>query len=152
MIYQYVGAAHLSGRSVISSEIGAEFSGAYSLSARNLTTLFQEALVSGVNSLVVHGMPYGGEFMSTWPGYTPLSFAFGDMWGRRLPDWRFLNDSMLYAARNQLVMRTGITKRDIAFYLYDEPWSRLPQYKSDDLRLAGKWLTPWKRHVTIVNI
>lgn len=138
MFYQYVGAAHLSGRRVISSEIGAAFSGAYSLSARDLTVLFQEALVAGVNSLVVHGMPYGGEFMSTWPGYTPLSFGFGDMWGRRLPDWSFLDNVMTYAARNQLIMQTGTPKKDVAFYLYDEPWSRTDQYKLNDLRSAGK--------------
>jgi len=135
---QFVGAAHLSGQNIISSEIGAETSGAYSLSTTGLANLFKNSFVVGVNSGVVHGMAYGGEFLSTWPGYTPLSFSFGDMWGPRRPDWMYINETMAYVARNQLCLRTGTAKRDIAFYRYDVPWSMAVGYEPHDLRSAGK--------------
>ena len=87
--------------------------------------------------MVVHGMPYGGEFMSTWPGYTPLLYSFDYNAGPRLPDWNYMDDHMAYAARNQLVLQTGMTKRDVAFYHYDEPRSVTEGYNFSDLRAAG---------------
>lgn len=128
----------MSGRNIISSEVGATLTGAYGLSVKDLLTLFQDSFAAGVNAVVIHGMAYSGEFFSTWPGFTPMGYGFGDAWGRRRPDWKFLNDSMMYTARNQLVLQTGTPKRDIAFYRYDEPWSTTVGYEPQDLRASGK--------------
>lgn len=103
----------------------------------DLLRLFKESFAAGVNAMVVHGMPYGGDYLSSWPGYTALSFGFGDMWGPRLPAWKYMNDTMAYTARNQLVLQTGTVKRDIAFYHFDNPWSMQPGYEQEDLRAAG---------------
>ncbi|CAI4219795.1 unnamed protein product [Parascedosporium putredinis] len=111
--------------------------GYHDVSAKELVNLFQESFAAGVNVMVVHGMPYGGEFMSTWPGYTPLLYSFDYNAGPRLPDWNYMDDHMAYAARNQLVLQTGTTKRDIAFYHYDEPRSVTEGYNFSDLRAAG---------------
>jgi hypothetical protein len=134
---QYNGAAHLSGRNIISSEVGATLTGVYGLSTMDLLALFKESFAAGVNTMVVHGMPYGGDYLSSWPGYTALSFGFGDMWGPRLPAWKYMNDTVAYTARNQLVLQTGTVKRDIAFYHFDNPWSMQPGYEQEDLRAAG---------------
>jgi hypothetical protein len=134
----FVGAAHLSGRHVISTELGTTLNGAYSTSVRELMNMARDALAAGVNNIVVHGMAYGGEYLSTWPGYTVQRYGFGDSWGRRSPDWLYMNETMAYTARNVFVLRSGVPKRDVAFYRYDEPRSMTPGYESDDLRSAGK--------------
>ena len=48
-----------------------------------------------------------------------------------------MHETMMYTVRNQLVLQTGVPKRDLAFYRYDEPWSMSVGYEGD-LRAAGK--------------
>ena len=139
MYRQFTGAAHISGRNVISTEIGAQRIGAYAQAVPSLVTLFQDSFAAGVNTLVIHGYPYGGIYPgTTWPGYTPFQYEFGEMWGPRQPAWQHFNDTLLFAARNTEIMTTGVAKVDLAFYIWKTPWSPRPVYQGSELNAAGK--------------
>ncbi|KAK0735170.1 hypothetical protein B0T26DRAFT_691020 [Lasiosphaeria miniovina] len=135
---QFTGPAHLFGRTPISTEIGAERGGAYAQTVPGLLNLFRDSFAAGVNTLVVHGFAYGGPYPgTTWPGYTPFQYEFCEMWGPRQPAWRHLNDSLLYAARNSEVLKTGVPKVDLVFYQWKHPWTSRPIYPKSDLNEAG---------------
>ena len=119
---QFMGAAHLTGRNLVTSEIGAFISGAYSVPVRTLVHTFQEAFAAGVNVMQPHGMPYSGEYFSTWPGFSTAGFVSSEVWNPRVPDWEYLNDAVAYANRNQYILQTGVPKRDVVLFLYNEPW------------------------------
>jgi hypothetical protein len=133
-----MGPAHLSGRNVVSSELGTVGSAAYTLNLQGLTTLFKDEFAAGVNMMVLHGMPYAGDYLSTWPGYIPAAYVTDTIVSPRTPSWNYLNDTLTYAARNHLVLQTGTPKRDIAFYLYKSPWHATTEDKHADLERAGK--------------
>ncbi|CAK7214333.1 hypothetical protein SBRCBS47491_002105 [Sporothrix bragantina] len=121
---QFTGAAHLSGRNVVSTEIGAQRIGAYAQAVPALIKLFQDSFAAGVNILVIHGFPYSGTYPgTTWPGYTPFQYEFGEMWGPRQPAWRHINDTLRFAARNTLVLTTGVSRVDVAFLNWQVPFS-----------------------------
>lgn len=120
---QFTGAAHLAGRNVISTEIGAISGGAYSLRVPKLKNLFDQSYAAGVNKMVVHGYAYSGEYVkTTWPGYTPFQYAYTEMWNQRQPAWQHLDDLFTYSARNSLMMRSGTPKVDVALYYYQIPY------------------------------
>lgn len=101
--------------------------------------LFKTGYAAGVNVMVIHGMTYSGEYHNTtWPGYTTFQYLSGEQWGPRLPAWKYLDDFMNWVGRTQLALQTGTTKRDVAFYLYKEPWSATVDQDGSDLRSAGK--------------
>ncbi|CAH0057191.1 unnamed protein product [Clonostachys solani] len=147
IMLQFVGSAHLSGRNVVSTEVGAVPSGAYSLTLPSLVYLFTEAFAGGVNMMLIHGMSYGGEFPNTtWPGYTPFQYRFTELWSPRQPAWDFMSDIMEYTARNQLVLQTGVAKRDLAFYLFQDPWMTSIKKEAGDIRSRGftyEYLSPF---------
>ncbi|KAL2851122.1 hypothetical protein BJY01DRAFT_245062 [Aspergillus pseudoustus] len=135
---QYTGAAHLNdGTTIISSELGSVFP-AYSMSAGELVHKIKLGFAGGVNSIAIQAMAYSGEYVgTTWPGLTAVGFFTGDGWNPRYPDWKYLNESLLYTARNQVVLRAGRVQRDIAFYLYKPVWLATEEYPGDDLRSVG---------------
>lgn len=135
---QFTGPAHLAGRNVISTEIGARRIGAYALTVPALVGLFQDSYAVGVNTMVIHGFPYTGEYVqTTWPGYTPFQYEFTEMWGPRMPAWRHFNETMLYAARNTFIAKIGVPKVDLAFY-YSSPSTVLRDiYPGYDLTRVG---------------
>jgi hypothetical protein len=136
---QFTGPAHLSGRNEISTEIGAQRGGAYAQKVPTLLKLVRDSFAAGVNTLVLHGFPYGGPYPSTtWPGYTPFQYEFCEMWGPRQPAWKHLNDTLLYAARNSEVLKTGVPRVDIAFYAWKHPWSSRTVYRGENLTAAGE--------------
>lgn len=135
---QFSGPAHLAGRNTISTEIGAQRGGAYAQTVPTLLNLFLDSFAAGVNTLVIHGLAYGGPYPgTTWPGYTPFQYEFCEMWGPRQPAWRHLNDTMLFAARTSEVLKTGVPKVDLAFYAWKHPWSARAVYNRGDLNTAG---------------
>ncbi|KAK3388042.1 hypothetical protein B0H63DRAFT_392879 [Podospora didyma] len=135
---QFTGAAHISGRNAISTEIGARRGGAYTQTVPALLSLFHDSFAAGVNTLVVHGFAYSGPYPGTsWPGYTPFQYEFTEMWGPRQPAWVHFNDTMLYSARNSEVLKTGVPKVDLAFYAWKHPWSSRAVYQASDLTSAG---------------
>ncbi|TLS30036.1 hypothetical protein PpBr36_02246 [Pyricularia pennisetigena] len=144
---QFTGPAHLARRNVISTEVGAVQSGAYSQSLPSLLRLFNQAFAGGVNLMVIHGMPYGGEQPeTTWPGYTPFQYVYSEMWGPRQPAWKYMSEMMGYTARNQHILQLGVAKKDLAVYLYkDHPYSTTVSHNGTDLRADGfsyEYLSP----------
>ena len=139
---QFTGPAHLFNRNDISTEIGAQRGGAYAQTVPKLLNLFRDSFAAGVNTLVIHGFPYTGSYPgTTWPGYTPFQYEFCEMWGPRQPAWPHMNDTLLYAARNSEVLKAGVPRLDIAFYVWKQPWSARPVYQGDKLTAAGKGKT-----------
>lgn len=139
---QFVGPAHLAGQNIISTEIGAVPTGGYSQTVPSLVNLFHDAFAGGVNAMLIHGMPYGGEQPgSTWPGYTPFQFRFTELWGPRQPAWSYIAETMSYTARNQLILQSGVAKRDLVFYLYKDPYTITTIHDGTDLRESGMLLT-----------
>ncbi|KAL1895595.1 hypothetical protein Sste5346_005064 [Sporothrix stenoceras] len=131
---QFTGAAHLSGRNTVSTEIGAQRIGAYAQTVPALLKLFRDSFAAGVNTLVIHGFPYSGTYPgTTWPGYTPFQFEFGEMWGPRQPAWRHLNDTLGFAARNTLALKTGVSRVDLAFYSWQVPFSAFSSRQSQTM-------------------
>lgn len=121
---QFTGAAHITGRNIISTEVGAVNEGTYELSVPRLKALFQGFFAAGVNMMMIHGFPYGGEYYdATWPGFTTFHYQYTDMYGPRQPQWRHFNDTILYTARNQLILQTGVPKLDLVFLYHSERWS-----------------------------
>lgn len=141
---QFTGAAHLAGRQIISTEIGAVKAGAYTQTVPSLLHLFADSFATGVNQLIVHGFAYSGNyFNTTWPGYTPFQYSFTDAWNTRQPSWRHLNETFLYAARNSMILRQGTPKIDLAFYYNAVPWNQGGDiYVGSDLNSAGGLLLP----------
>lgn len=136
---QFTGAAHLSDRNEISSEVGAINEGAYILPVPQLKNLFQASYAAGVNMMVIHGFPYGGEYYdATWPGFTTFHYQYTEMYGPRQPQWRHLNDTMLFAARTQQVLLSGVPKLDLAFLYHEDRWSGANLVNGSDFQAAGK--------------
>ncbi|KAJ0342183.1 hypothetical protein COL26b_000679 [Colletotrichum chrysophilum] len=136
---QFTGAAHLAGRNVISTELGAVLGSTYKQTIPNLKALLDGSFAAGVNNVVLHGYAYSGQYPgTTWPGYTPFQYEYSDMWGPRQPAWRHLNDLMTYSARNSMIMRQGIPKVDLAFYYFEVPFKfGASVYNKSDLNEFG---------------
>ena len=101
--------------------------------------MMDDSFAAGVNTLAIHGFPYGGAYQgTTWPGYSPFQYEFGEMWGPRQPAWRHLNDSLLYAARVCEVLRTGVPRIDLAFLAWKDPWVGGTVYKNSLLTAFGE--------------
>lgn len=136
---QFTGAAHLAGRNVISTEIGAMPGGAYNLRIPKLKLLLDGSYAAGVNTMVIHGYAYGGEYFNTTrPGYTPFQYVFTEMWNYRQPSWQHLDDLLTYSARNSMVLRSGVSKVDLAFYYFEIPFAFAEIYPGLDMNQHGE--------------
>jgi hypothetical protein len=135
---QFSGPAHLSGKNVISNEMGAVSAPAYSLTIPKLLFHIKRAMAGGVTMNVFHGSPYSGNYPNTtWPGYTTFSYQFTDMWNNIQPCWQHMKDMMDYAGRNFWILQQGIPKLDLALYLFENPWVPVQQYSSTNLEEKG---------------
>ncbi|ETS77966.1 hypothetical protein PFICI_10028 [Pestalotiopsis fici W106-1] len=139
MYRQFTGAAHLAGRNVISTEIGAVLGGAYKQRVPELKSLLDGSFAAGVNVMVLHGYAYSGDYVgTTWPGYTPFQYEYSEMWNPRQPSWQHLDDLMLYSARNSMIMRSGVPKVDLAFYYFENPYRfGVGVYPEGDMNALG---------------
>ncbi|EKV04466.1 hypothetical protein PDIG_88980 [Penicillium digitatum PHI26] len=62
---QFTGPAYLSGKKVVSNEMGGVSSRAYSLTIPELLQSVNKAFAGGVNRVVLHGQPYSGNYYGT---------------------------------------------------------------------------------------
>ncbi|KAI8212848.1 hypothetical protein K4K52_006995 [Colletotrichum sp. SAR 10_76] len=77
---QFTGAAHLAGRNVISTELGAVLGSTYKQTIPKLKALLDGSFATGVNNIVLHGYAYSGPYPgTTWPGYTPFQYEYSDI-------------------------------------------------------------------------
>ncbi|KAJ9653016.1 hypothetical protein H2198_007763 [Neophaeococcomyces mojaviensis] len=144
---QYVGPANLAGKRVISDEVGAVQGGVYQLTMPELLWDIKRAFAAGVNQMVIHGLPYSGNFSNTtWPSFTTFSYLFAEMHGPHQPAWRHYSNSLNFIGRSQSILQSGVPKRDLAIYQKDSKSGlTTPKYFSDDLVRAGyayEYLSP----------
>lgn len=138
---QFTGPAHLSGKRIISNEMGAVRGLAFSLHIPDLLFSVNRALVGGVNRVVVHGQTYsGGYFGTMWPGYTPFRHFFSDPWSAKLPSWEHALQSILgYIGRAQYIQQQGVAKTDVAIYNKQSATAFATVYDQEDLLKNGKF-------------
>lgn len=123
---QFSGPAHLSGRKVISSEMGAVSGPAFNLTIPQLLFHAKRGLAGGITQHVLHGSPYTGNYPNTtWPGYAPFYYSFSEQWTPHLPTFGsgHLKDTVDWIGRNQWVLQQGKPKIDLAVYDYAAPWA-----------------------------
>lgn len=144
---QFTGSAHLAGRNIISTEIGAVHGGAYKLRVPELKAIFDGSFAAGVNTMVIHGYAYGGEyFNTTWPGYTPFQYEYSELWNHRQPAWQHIDEFLSYSGRNSMMMRSGVPKVDVAFYYSRIPFEFTNIYPDSDMNSKGELVE--KAHYT----
>ncbi|KAH8897356.1 secreted protein [Thozetella sp. PMI_491] len=136
---QFSGPANMALKKIVSAEVGAGLSQTYQQFIPNLLSLFKRLFAGGVNALVIHGLPYSGQYPNTtWPGYTTFTYAWSEMHGRHQPSWNFLPALTGYCARHSYLFQSGVAKVDIAFYQKLTTYPNIPQnYQPSDLTDAG---------------
>lgn len=135
---QFSGPAHLYAKQVISNELGAVNTAAYSLTLPELLFHTKRAWSGGISMVVYHGSPYSGNYPNTtWPGYTTFNYMFTDMWNRIQPCWQHMKDTLDYVGRTQFILQQGVPQIDLAFYLYETPYTPVHQYPSENLQILG---------------
>ncbi|KKY16236.1 putative secreted protein [Diplodia seriata] len=135
---QFSGPAHLSGISVISSECGALSGAPYQQTFNDLLWSVRRGLAAGISMHVLHGFAYSGPYTNTtWPSYTTFTYRFSEMWNQHQPSWMHINETIRYIARNQYVSQSGTPSVDLAFYLYEAPWTVSAKYMDTNLEALG---------------
>ncbi|KFA81139.1 hypothetical protein S40288_01012 [Stachybotrys chartarum IBT 40288] len=130
---EFVAPAHQSGKKVISSELGASPTPAYSQTIPALLDEIKRSIAGGFSQHVLHGFPYSGNYPNTtWPGYTTFFYRFTDMWNMIQPGWQHISDALAYVGRLQYIAQQGDPKVDLAFFKYESPWiQRAPLINTD---------------------
>lgn len=135
---QFSGPAHLTGRKVISSELGAVNSVAFNMTIPDILTHIKKSFAGGLNMMVMHGAQYTGEYpKTTWPGVSAMGYLYTEQWSRRLPSWSHFSDVMNYIARNQFILQQGEPNVDLVFYLNEIPSLSMTSYQSTNLQRLG---------------
>lgn len=123
---QLSGPAHLSGRNVVSSEMGAVSGPAFNLTIPQFLYHGKVGLAGGITQQVLHGAPYSGNYPNTtWPGYTTFYYLYSEMWTPNLPTYGsgHLKDTLDWFGRNQWTLQQGVPQIDLAVYYYAAPWA-----------------------------
>lgn len=116
-------AAHLAGRTVVSSEVFAyeqPFAETSALFVRDINRQF----VAGINELVFHGYPYryplSGTDQTWMPFDSPHTHAnfprFGTKLDEQHPLWAFMPELVQYVRRGQWLLRAGVPVADVAVF------------------------------------
>lgn len=137
------GAVHMTGKSVYSIEASPEMSmkfGSFEFSRGNGESgagnyqqtwddqlwHIQRAFAGGVNQIVFHGYSYNGQYDgegnengyvagTQWPGFEGFGqSSWSNSWGERQPNWNHANAYTSFISRNQMVLREGTAKLDLA--------------------------------------
>ena len=86
----------------------------------------QRAFAGGVNQVVFHGYSYNGQYDgegnengyvagTQWPGFEGFGQnQWSNSWGERQPNWIHANSYTGFIGRNQMVLREGTAKMDLA--------------------------------------
>jgi hypothetical protein len=107
--------AHITGQRVYSTECCATMGGAHALPWRQTLWHVDRNYAGGVNQAVLHGYSYIEAANATWPGWFPFGQMFSENHGRQ-PNWKHAGDITDYLGREQLVLRQGEAKVDVAIY------------------------------------
>lgn len=138
---QFAGPAQLTGKNIISNEVGAVALEAYSYENRALLWSVNRAVAGGINQFIIHGQSFSGDYFgTTWPGYTPFLYLFSELHTNKQPAWNHgLEDVLSYISRLQFIQRRGTPRVDVAVLNKQSANNRdFPLiYPSDDLQSEG---------------
>lgn len=146
---QVAGPTDLSGKQVVSVELGADWHQAYYQSWERLLFDAKHAFAGGINQVVIHGAIYSHNFTNTtWPGYTTHGYDYAGQHSRHQPAWDVgYEEALGYLARVQWILQSGVPKVDLIFWDKQSAQDAYPQplYWFDDLTKAGftyEYLSP----------
>ena len=146
---QCAGAADLSGKKILSIELGADYHLAYWQTWEYLLYDAKHAFAGGVNKVVIHGATYSHNFTNTtWPGYTSFGYDFPGQHSRHQPAWDVgYSEALGFLGRVSWVLQSGVPKVDLI--LWDKQTAQnafpAPLYVPGDLTDAGytyEYLSP----------
>ncbi|KAJ0417245.1 hypothetical protein BJY00DRAFT_325726 [Aspergillus carlsbadensis] len=139
MYRAFSGPARLSGKRIVSNEMGAVQGSAYNYHLPSLLFSVNRAFIGGVNQMVLHGQAYSGPCPNTtWPGHTPFNYLFSDLFSPRLPAWDHgLRQTIDYIARGQSVLQSSVPKADVVIYHKESATSIGSIYQGEDLLQEG---------------
>jgi hypothetical protein len=143
---QYTGTAIISGKHIISNEMGAVTYKAYQYPVTQLLYSRNAAFASNTNKVVLHGQSYTGKYYgTTWPGYTAFQYIFFESYSHKLPARENgLADTFRYLGRTQWIQQSGTPRVDDAIY-HKTSVTELGFpvfYNHTDLSSSGKALSP----------
>jgi hypothetical protein len=112
-------ANHISGNSWYSNELAAARSLNYAQTFQDIIVRMNKGFASGQTKGVYHVYPYPFSPKSNWPGYNTFGEGnFSNSWGPRNPIWHTEANSInTWMARNELVLKQGTAKIDLAVYM-----------------------------------
>jgi hypothetical protein len=110
------GGAHISGKQIISDELGAVMGGAYNITVPDVVDLVNKNAAGGANQFILHGYPSEQTSGQAWPGYHAFGSIFTDPWEDRQPVWQDISLMTDYVSRTEMVLQSGTAKVDVAVY------------------------------------
>lgn len=115
---EFMGPAHVANANIISTELGATLL-TYTQMLSSLIWQAKRSWAAGVNTIVIHGAQYSGDYVgTTWPGFQGLFLIATENWGRLQPAWQYFSEITNFFGRNNMVIQQGISKVDLSFYLH----------------------------------
>ncbi|KAF7548818.1 hypothetical protein G7Z17_g6810 [Cylindrodendrum hubeiense] len=135
----FSGPARLSGKRIISNEMGAVRGSGFQFHLPHLVFSVNRAFLGGVNQMVLHGQSYSGTYYATtWPGHTPFNYLFSEPFSPNLPSWSHgLKETMDYIGRNQHILQESISKADVVIYNKESSTTIRNIYQATDLLTEG---------------
>ncbi|KAL3473422.1 hypothetical protein BJX99DRAFT_261351 [Aspergillus californicus] len=136
----FSGPARLSGKRIVSNEMGAVSGAAYNYHFPALVRSVNRAFLGGVNQMVLHGQAYSGPYPNTtWPGHTPFQYLFSELFSPGLPSWgNGMRAVMDYISRGQFLLQTTVPKADVVMYHKESATSLKTSYQGEDLLREGE--------------
>lgn len=131
------GSMHIGGKRIYSIEASAEMngrgngkrnSGNYQQTWKNQLWHLGRAMACCVNQAVFHGYSYEGFYEGEgnekgfmpgvhWPGHTTMGYSeFSNNWSSCQPNWLHVKRYTDFLARNQVILRAGTGRIDLAIY------------------------------------
>ncbi|MEX2605872.1 MAG: glycosyl hydrolase [Kiritimatiellia bacterium] len=130
-------AAHITGKTLVSSETGTWIREHFHVSLADLKQLCDNLFVSGINHHVYHGTAYSPED-TPWPGW--LFYASAQL-NPQNSIWRDFHKLNEYVTRCQSVLQEGMPDNDLLVYFPVHDILRDPEHPlAGKLHIQGDWL------------
>ncbi|MXG90356.1 glycosyl hydrolase [Nocardioides flavescens] len=113
--------AHMSGSNAVSTECCAAFRTPYGIDLKTRLGFVNRAYAGGVNVNTWHGYSYeyAGNGSQAWPGQHAFGTFVDEAYGKRNPNATAFGETQDQLARQQLVLRQGSPRFDVAVYRED---------------------------------
>jgi hypothetical protein len=130
-------AAHLTGRTLASSESFTWMTEHFNATLSQVKQAADFLFVSGVNHIFFHGIPYSPAD-APWPGWQfYAAINFGPQGGL----WHDLPEFNAYATRVQSILQSGAPANDVLLYLpFNDKWQTAEGDLLMRFETSGKWM------------